>query len=33
MKKNIHIKFVALKKSTIVVLADKDFDKEDYFKI
>ncbi len=31
MKKNIHIKFEALKKSTIVVLADKNFDKNDYF--
>ena len=33
MKKNIYIKFVASKKSTIVVLADKDFDKKDYFTI
>ncbi len=31
MKKNIHIKFKALIKSTIVVLADKNFDKNDYF--
>ena len=31
MHKNIHIRFVALKKSKIVVLADKNFDKNDYF--
>ena len=31
MRKGIHIRFVALKKSTIVVLADKNFDKKDYF--
>ena len=31
MYENIHIKFIALKKSLIVVMADKHFDKKDYF--
>lgn len=31
MHKNIHVRFFALKKSKIVVLADKNFNKNDYF--
>ena len=31
MYENIHIKFIALKKSLIVVLANKHFNKKDYF--